>query len=140
MTPVPGSARGIVVADHYLYNGQPIDQLRVEIKDGRMTSMQSKSGISALRAYCDASGKGKDLVGVVDIGINSAIQLPEGAPVNVWSRAGAVTVMVGNNSWAGGDNRVNFGLPTEVPKATLAVDGTVLVQDGKLVVATMANR
>lgn len=105
-----------------------------------MTSMEAKSGIEPLRAYYDAAGKGKDLISVVDIGINTGIQVPEGAPVNVWSRAGAVTVMVGNNSWAGGDNRVNLGLPTEVPKATLSVDGKTLVQDGKLASATMATR
>ena len=52
--------------------------------------------------------------------------------MNVWSRAGAVTVGVGNNTWAGGDNRTPFGLTPEVPKATLTVDGKELVMDGKL--------
>jgi aminopeptidase len=141
VTPVPGTAEGVVVADHLFYNGQRIDGLRLEIKDGRMLSMSAKSGLEPLRAYYDKAGSGKDLVGVVDLGINPSIQPPEGAAVNVWSRAGAVTVVVGDNTWAGGENRVNFSVSPEVPKATVAVDGTELVRDGKLVAgATVANR
>lgn len=141
VTPVPGTAEGVVVADHLFYNGQRIDGLRLEIKGGRMVSMSAKSGLEPLRAYYDKAGAGKDLVGVVDLGINPSIQPPEEAAVNVWSRAGAVTVVVGDNSWAGGENRVNFSVSPEVPKATVAVDGTELVRDGKLVAgATVANR
>ena len=132
VTPVAGTAEGVIVADHIFYEGKRIDGLKLEIKGGRMVSMNAKSGLESLRAYYDASGAGKDLVGVVDIGINPGIKVDEGAPVNIWSRAGAVTVVIGNNSWAGGDNRVNFGLSPEVQKATLAVDGKELVKDGKL--------
>ena len=74
-------------------------------------------------------------------GINPGIKVPEGSPVNIWSRAGAVTVGVGNNTWAGGDNGTPFGLTPEVPKATLTVDGKELVKDGKLVgPVTMASQ
>jgi aminopeptidase len=141
VTPVPGTAEGAVVADHLFYNGQRIDGLKLEIKGGRVVSMSAKSGLEPLQAYYDKAGRGKDVVGVVDLGINPSIQLPEGAAVNVWSRAGAVTVAVGDNTWAGGENRVNFSVSPEVPAATVTVDGTVLVKDGKLVAAaTMANR
>lgn len=136
VTPVAGTAEGVVVADHIFYEGKRIDGLKLEIKGGRMVSMNAKSGLESLRGYYDAAGTGKDVVGVVDIGINPGIKVDEGAPVNVWSRAGAVTVVVGNNMWAGGDNHVNFGLVPEVPKATLTVDGKVLVKDGKLVGST----
>jgi len=57
--------------------------------------------------------------------------------VNVWSRAGAVTVVVGDNSWVGGDNRVNFFVSPEIKNATLEVDGTALVKDGKLTAGTV---
>ena len=41
-------------------------------------------------------------------------------------------MMIGNNTWAGGDNDVDFGLPPEVANAIVTVDGKALVQDGKL--------
>ncbi|HEY8258339.1 MAG TPA: aminopeptidase [Gemmatimonadales bacterium] len=133
VTPVAGTAEGVIVADHLFYEGSRIDGLRLEFKAGRMTSMTAKSDLGSLKTFYDASGEGKDLFGVVDIGINPNIHVPEGSPVNVWSRAGAVTLSLGNNTWAGGDNQVGFGLPPEVPKATLTVDGREVVKDGKLV-------
>jgi aminopeptidase len=139
VTPVAGTAEGVVVADHIFYQGQRVDGLKLEIKGGKLASMTAKSGLEPLKSFYDAAGEGKDIFGVVDIGINPGINVPEGAPVNVWARAGAVTVGVGNNTWAGGDIRTPFAVNPEVPKATLTVDGKELVRDGKLVgTATMA--
>ena len=136
ITPVPGTANGVVVADHLFYQGDRIDGLRLEVKNGKMVGMTAKSGLKPLEEYYELAGPGKDVFGVVDIGINPGIKLPEGGAVNVWSRAGAVTVGVGDNTWAGGDNRVNFGLFPEIRNATLEVDGTALVKDGKLAAGT----
>ncbi len=136
ITPVPGTANGVVVADHLFYQGDRIDGLRLEVKNGKMVGMTAKSGLKPLEEYYELAGPGKDVFGVVDIGINPGIKLPEGGAVNVWSRAGAVTVGVGDNTWAGGDNRVNFGLFPEIGNATLEVDGTALVKDGKLAAGT----
>jgi aminopeptidase len=141
LTPVAGTAEGVVVADHYFYQGQRVDGLKLEIKGGKMVSMTAKSGLEPLKGFYDAAGEGKDLFAVVDIGINPAITIPEGAPVNVFSRAGAVTVGVGGNTWAGGDNNATFAVYPEVPKATLTVDGKELVKDGKLIgTSTMASQ
>jgi leucyl aminopeptidase (aminopeptidase T) len=136
LTPAPGTANGVVVADHLFYQGDRVDGLRLEVKGGKLVGMTAKSGLEPLEQYYKVAGPGKDVFGVVDIGINPAIEVPEGGAVNVWSRAGAVTVVVGNNSWAGGDNRVNFSLSPEIKDATLEVDGVAIVKDGKLVAGT----
>jgi leucyl aminopeptidase (aminopeptidase T) len=136
LTPVPGTANGVVVADHLFYQGDRIDGLRLEVKNGKLVGMTAKSGLDPLKKYYELAGPGKDVLGVVDIGINPGIEVPEGGAVNVWSRAGAVTVGVGNNIWAGGENQVNFGLFPEIRDATLEVDGTALVKDGKLTTGT----
>ena len=141
LTPVPGTANGVIVADHLYYEGDRIDGLRLEVKDGRMVAMSAKSGLGPMEEYYKHAGAGKDAFSVVDIGINPSIEVPDGGAVNVWSRAGAVTVVVGDNTWAGGDNRVNFSIPAEIKAATLEVDGRALVQDGKLTTgAVVANR
>ena len=136
LTPVPGTANGVVVADHLFYQGDRIDGLRLEVKDGKMVGMTARAGLDPLKEYYNLAERGKDILSVVDIGINPNIKLPEGGAVNVWSRAGAVTLVVGDNSWAGGDNRVNFSISPEIKNATLEVDGTALIEDGKLTAGT----
>jgi leucyl aminopeptidase (aminopeptidase T) len=133
LTPGAGATEGVLVADRYFYQGDRVEGLRLEIKGGKVVAMSAKSGLDALKARYDAAGPGRDLVSVVDLGINPSIQVPSGSAVNVWSRAGAVTVVVGNNLWAGGTNNADFAIPAEVSNATVSVDGVALVKDGKLV-------
>lgn len=141
LTPVPGTAKGTIIGDQEFVQGQRVDGLRLEFTSGRLTSMTAKSGLEPLKALYDAAGQGKDLLGVVDIGINAGIKLPPGNPIHVWSQAGTVTVVVGNNAWAGGDNKVSFVALAHPPGSTVTVDGAVLIRDGKLLPAEqMANK
>jgi leucyl aminopeptidase (aminopeptidase T) len=136
LTPVPGTANGVVVADHIFFQGDRIEGLRLEVKNGKMVGMTANSGLDPLKKFFELGGPGKDIFGVVDIGINPSISLPEGGAVNVWSRAGAVTVVVGDHGWAGGETQSNFSISPEIKNATLEVDGTALVKDGKLTAGT----
>src|SRR5215210_4375712 len=88
------------------------------------------------------AGKGKDEVGILDIGINPAIRPPAGSRVRPWSQAGMITIGIGNNLWAGGDNTGDFGFVVQIPNATLTVDSTTVVDAGKLVLPSSraANR
>lgn len=141
LTPVPGTGEGTVVADQFFFQGKPIDGLRLVFKGGKLTSMAAKDGLEPLQAAYDAAGPGKDVLGVIDIGINPGIKSPERSPVHVWGKAGTVTVQVGNNTWAGGDNQVSFSIAAYSPGSTLTVDGKPLVQEGRLVAAEdVANR
>lgn len=141
LTPVPGTGDGTVVVDQFFFQGKTIDGLRLGFKGGKLTSMTAKNGLEPLQAAYDAAGPGKDVLGVIDIGINPGIKSPDGSPVHVWGKAGTVTVSVGGNTWAGGNNQVSFGLPAYSPGSTLTVDGKALVQDGKLVASEdVANR
>jgi len=130
--PVPGTAEGVLITDQLFFQGERITGLRLEFKGGRLASMSAGSGLEPLEARYQAAGRGRDLLGVLDFGINPGLKLPADKPIHVWSRAGMVTVGVGNNVWAGGDNEVGFGLAPYLPNATVAVDGRVLIRDGKL--------
>jgi aminopeptidase len=132
LTPVPGTANGVVVSEEDYIQGQRLQGLRLEFKDGRLSGMTAKSGLEPLKALYDAAGPGKDLLGVIDIGINAEVKAPQGSSLRIWSQAGTVSIGVGNNIWAGGDNDVNFGVVGHSPKSTLTVDGVVLIRDGKL--------
>jgi aminopeptidase len=133
LVPVPGTAEGVVVADQDFFQGQRIDGLRLEFKGGKLTSMTAKSGLDPVKEQYDAGGAGRDALGVLDLGINPGLKLPSDKPIHPWSRAGMTTVSVGNNMWAGGNNNSQFGLAPHLPNATVAVDGKVLIQDGKLI-------
>lgn len=141
LTPVPGTGEGTVVADQYFFRGKPIEGLRLVFKGGKLTSMTAKDGLEPLQAAYDAAGPGRDVLGVIDIGINPGIKSPERSPVHVWGKAGTVTVLVGGNTWAGGDNKESFAIPAYSPGSTLTVDGKPLVLNGKLVSGEdVANR
>lgn len=49
-----------------------------------------------------------------------------------WVPAGMVTIGVGNNIWAGGENNNPMGMPFFLPGSTVAVDGKILVEKGSL--------
>lgn len=139
-TPAPNTGSGVLVADTYFYQGDRVSGLRLELRDGRLVGMTARSGLDRLRAFYEAADAGKDLLGVVDLGINTSLDVPEGKAVNVWSRAGAVTVSIGNNAWAGGDNNSSFAVSPEIARATVTVDGRPIVKDGKLVETPVASR
>jgi len=43
-----------------------------------------------------------------------------------------VTVGLGNNQWAGGENSAAFGLSSFLPGSTLKLDGKAIVENGTL--------
>ncbi len=132
LIPAPGSAEGVLVVDEDTYGGQRVEGLRLEFKKGKVASVTAKSGLDAFKAVYDAAGRGKDVLSVLDFGINPGLKLPPGKPIHAWTRAGMVTVVVGDNAWAGGDISMGFGLFTHLPNGSVEVDGRVLIHDGTL--------
>jgi leucyl aminopeptidase (aminopeptidase T) len=129
---IPGSAEGVLVTDDDVFGGKRLAGLRLEFKQGRVVSMTAKSGLEAFKAEYDAAGRGKDVLSALDFGINPGLKLPAGKPIHSWTRAGMVTVVVGDNAWAGGDINMGFGLFTHLGNGSADVDGRAIVRDGKL--------
>jgi hypothetical protein len=95
--------------------------------------MTAKSGIEPLKAYYDAAESGKkDEFSVIDFGINPNVKVKPGSKFTNWVPAGMVTIAIGNNSWAGGDNKSPFGYQFFLPGCTIDVDGKTLVEKGNL--------
>ena len=120
------------MVDRHYFQGQEIRNLRLTFDKGRLTDMTADSGLDPLKRLYNASGEGKDLFGAVDIGINPAIRIPRDNRLRPWMASGMVTVGVGANAWAGGDNECDFALFMHKPNATLAVDDKPLVENGTL--------
>jgi leucyl aminopeptidase (aminopeptidase T) len=133
VTPVPGTAEGKVVSKKDYYQGQEINDLTLTFSAGKLTSITgSGPGFEKMKAAYDLAGEGKDLFAVVDFGINSNVKLPANSKIATWVPAGTVTVGVGNNVWAGGDNKTAYGYFVSLPGTTVTLDGKPVVEAGQL--------
>ena len=108
VTPVPGTAEGIVVVDHDFYQGKLIEGITLTFKAGKLTSMTAKSGLEPLMAMYDAAGPGKEEFSFIDIGINPDVKIKSGSMLLTWIPSGMLTIGIGNNIWAGGESRYSI--------------------------------
>jgi aminopeptidase len=134
VTPVAGTARGKVVIPQHFFDGREVRDLALTFKDGKLTSMSGGGpGYAGLKAHYDAvDDQRKADFGAVDLGINESLKLPKGRAAGAWSPAGTVSVGIGGNTWAGGDNTSAFGLYGQLTDATVTLDGKALVEKGEL--------
>jgi leucyl aminopeptidase (aminopeptidase T) len=132
LTTVPGTAEGKIVVDNTFYQDKEITGLTLTFSKGKLTSMTAKSGIEPLKAYYDAAGEGKDDFSIVDVGINPNVKLKPGSKFANWVPAGMLTVGIGNNVWAGGENKSQFSYQFFLPGSTLEADAKILVDKGNL--------
>lgn len=133
VTPVPGTATGTFIADHFDYEGKPIEGLTLKFENGKLMTFTAKGDITALKKRYDAAPAGKELFSFVDLGINPNVIVPAGGKMTTWMGAGAISIGVGGNTWAGGDNTSPFDLSARMNNGTLTVDGTKLIDAGKLI-------
>ena len=132
VSPVPGTAEGTVVVDRQFFQDKEILGLTLTFKAGKLTSMTAKSGLEPLKKMYDAAGPGKEEFAFVDLGINPNVTVKPGSKLVAWMPAGMVTIGIGNNVWAGGENKSPYSMASFLPGSTLKVDGKVLVENGVL--------
>jgi leucyl aminopeptidase (aminopeptidase T) len=132
LAPVPGTAQGKIVVDRQFFQGKAIEGLTLTFDKGILTSITAKSGLEPLKQRYDASGAGKDQFAIIDIGVNPNVKIIPGSKMVCWMASGMVTVGVGNNEWAGGDNQSAFFMANFLPGSTLKVDDEVIVKNGQL--------
>ncbi len=130
---VPGTAEGKVVESQTFSRGKEVNGLTLTFVAGKLTEMTgSGPGFVDLKASYDASGEGKELFGFVDFGINPNLKIWPMSKVGNWVQSGMVTVGIGGNTWAGGDNKISYGLTNYLPGSTVTVDGKTVVEKGVL--------
>ena len=131
--PVPGSAAGKVVESQTFFRGKEVNNLTLTFVGGKLTELTgSGPGFADLKAAYDASGDGKELFAFVDFGINPNLHIWPASKLGNWIQSGMVTVGIGNNAWAGGDNKVSYGMTNYLPGSTVTLDGKTVVENGVL--------
>jgi aminopeptidase len=133
VTPVPGTAEGIVVVDHDFYQGKLIEGITLTFKAGKLISMTAKSGLEPIKAMYDAAGPGKEDFSSIDIGINPDVKIKPGSMLLTWIPSGMLTIGIGSNIWAGGENNTPYGYNFFMPGSTVKVDGKALIENGVLI-------
>lgn len=130
VTPVAGTATGKLIDDRMLAYGKEILGVTVDVAKGKSTNVAAKSGWEALKARYDAAGPGKNELGFINIGCNPAVRST--GKLETWQGGGAVSIGFGNNQWAGGTNKEPFSLIVQLSDATVAADGTAIIETGLL--------
>src|SRR5947209_2249330 len=131
--PVAGSAEGKVVHTLDYYNGKEVDNLTLTIAGGKVTAMTGTGpGFDQLKADYDAAGEGKDVLSFVDLGINPNVKLPASSKLGNWVPAGSITVGVGNNQWAGGDDKSPYEYVIFLPGLTVTLDDKTIIERGHM--------
>jgi leucyl aminopeptidase (aminopeptidase T) len=131
--PVPGTAEGTVVVSQTYTNGKEVTDLKLTFAGGKVTQMTgSGPGFDDLKKEYDARGDGKEIFSFVDFGINPNLHVWPASKLGNWVQSGMVTVGIGNNAWAGGDNKVSYGLDMFLPGSTVTLDGKTIVENGVL--------
>jgi leucyl aminopeptidase (aminopeptidase T)/tetratricopeptide (TPR) repeat protein len=136
LSAVRGSAEGTVVGDRVPYEDAWIEGLTMTFRAGKLTSMTAKKGLERAQAQYNAAGDRRDEFAGIDFGINRRARASTRKDLLSWIPAGMVSLGVGNDLWAGGDNAEPFGVTAFVPGSTVTVDGRVVVQGGELVVGS----
>ncbi|PYS98091.1 MAG: hypothetical protein DMF65_10610, partial [Acidobacteria bacterium] len=131
--PVAGTAEGKVVHTLDYYQGKEVDNLTLTIAGGKVTEMNgSGPGFEQLKADYDAAGEGRDIFSFVDLGINPNVKLPASSKLGNWVPAGSITVGIGNNTWAGGDDKTAYGYVIFLPGSTVTLDDKTVIENGQL--------
>jgi leucyl aminopeptidase (aminopeptidase T) len=131
-TPEKGTANGKIIVENFFLLGQTIKGLELIFENGKLVDMDAKSGIKQIKAHYKAQEKGIEDFSLIDFGINSDIEVPAGSSVLSYVPAGIITVGIGNNIWAGGDNNTSIGLNFFLPGCTVKIDGETVVEEGQL--------
>jgi leucyl aminopeptidase (aminopeptidase T) len=134
--PVETSGNGRVFVPRDRYHGQPLLGQSFEFVAGHMVNYKAEQGGELFQKRLTRFTGPKDVLGLVQIGLNPEIDATDAVDYRLPYAAGLVGIGIGENQFLGGENKVTgdgfggFNFP--LTEATVAIDGRVIVRDGKL--------
>ena len=117
----------------YLPTAPHATGVRCHFTAGRITGVEAESGGEAFTAWLDGHSGAPRRVSHIGIGLNPYLHHPIGWTLVDEHIAGALFLALGENRYMGGENASSLNHDFALTGASLAVDGKVVVQDGKLV-------
>ena len=128
----PSSASGTMVIPKVDFRGNAVINMKLTFDNGRVTNIEADENGELISKALELSTGDKDVLSVMDIGINPNSQPLENSDYYSWEMAGMVTMSIGINLWAGGNVDSDNGLFFHLANSTVTVDGNTIVTGGKL--------
>ena len=113
------------------YMGRWIGKVRFDFKNGSLANYQVRLNAPLFKSSYEKATGNKEKIALVGVGLNPKARAGFLQDSIV---EGAVTVAIGGNDDVGGNNKTDYYFAGVVSKATLTVNGNVIVKNGKLVV------
>ena len=133
-TPKASSVNGTVMVPMVDYRGIKIKDLKLVFKAGKVTSIEASQNAEALKQALAQSSGDKDIFSFLDIGVNPNNRMFKNSDYCTWTMAGMVIIGIGSAPWSETPNQSDFSQSFFIPHATLEIDGTAIVKEGKLAV------
>ncbi len=131
IAPVEGTTEGVLVAPYLIEKIGPVrEPFRLEVEGGRIVRVEGGSEAQALREILDRKDPGaRNFAAELALGTNPACRLvPKSREVK--KRLGQAHVALGDNLSLGGAVESAVHLDIVLLRATVALDGQVVLQDG----------
>ena len=125
-------ASGTLVVPWTSFRGVPVENLKLTFKNGEMTKMSADSNQAMLEEYFAASSSKLKNASLIDFGLNPHSTSPKGTHHYSWEMGGMLTLLLGNNSWAGGDNDSDAALGLHMPGTSVSIGGKYVIKNGEI--------
>lgn len=133
VAPSEAAGSGRVVLPRARCDGQPLVNARFDVRAGRIAGFRADSGSACVTDYLARNASPADRVGYVMIGLNPALHPVEsGRGYYPGLGSGVVHVGFGYNADLGGANATPVEKGFFLLRATVTIDGTVVVRDGRV--------
>lgn len=131
VAPLETTADGRVRFDRPLpRSGKLIQELGWRFDAGLVVDFSAKQNLSAVKNRWDMATGDRDRIGSFILGVNPKAKF--GFNIDPLVR-GAVSIGIGENRYLGGKNNTDFAIAGTLSKATVDLDGTPIVKNGKYV-------
>ena len=125
-------ANGVLVIPWTSFRGHDIENLKLTFKNGEMTKLSAGSHEKVLKDHFAASSPKLKQLSVMSLGLNPNSKSPAGSNYLSWEMGGMITLGLGNNAWAGGNNDADTGVTLHAIGTSISIDGNSVVKDGSL--------
>jgi len=132
--PLETSASGKIIVPKARCRFAPMNNVSFDFKNGKLQNFKAANNAECFQERMNANTGPKDMFGAIWLGTNPSLKVVEDGNANFrpYNAAGMVYVGIGENRIYGGSNNSNFSYSFPITNATVAIDGKIVIKDGKL--------
>lgn len=132
VAPMETTANGRVRFDLPLpRSGKLVRGMEWKFEQGRLVGFNAKQNLNVVKGRWEIAEGDRDRIGSFILGINPGAKF--GFNIDSLVR-GAVSLGIGENKQLGGENNTDFSLAGTLSKATVELDGTSIIKNGRYVI------